>query len=473
MPPSFVLNVRSVPDPSYWAVGRPTAINASSDLCGFVASRTPFSYTRPALWLNGEAPEVVSLPLKGGDPGPDPNPWYGLAGFSDMNDARVCVGHYLNPEGQDAIIYENGNLTWLNEKLDDSTSAAAASINGDNLIAGTVGGVGAKQVFLYEYPSAAQPLLIGPLPGHDSAGYPHVDEDGAVVFLSQKFWGPKENRVVIRTPDGAIEDLGPAPEGILPALADFSGGHICGWVSQGDPGSFNGFVHHSGSYELFHHPDDAFDTFSLGVDAAGVSAGTAMSIESYFDRTGEFHQDEDHRGWIRFPQGHEHEGFHDLTSPSYSIDGLGELRIASVKAINASGQMAAYVSATPDPWDAYWDPAKQQVSSPAVLRLETVADKLKRKQQDLLLVLVQMFGGADVGGDGWGVTGGGKIIKIPPRDPLISSVAHLHESHRDLLIADAVERIAELFSRDATRDSVRRVAYQIKQEIARQSRGGR
>lgn len=58
-------------------------------------------------------------------------------------------------------------------------------------------------------------------------------------------------------------------------------------------------------------------------------------------------------------------------------------------------------------------------------------------------VLVVIFGGATKGGSGWGITGSGKIIKIPDNNPLneIAVLAEVVATTRNSKIKSQLENI--------------------------------
>lgn len=462
-PPGFVISERPVPEPSLWAVGVPSGMNSWQDLCGVVISRTYVSYARPAAWFAGQTPVVVAVPFKG--QGGSENTMYGDASFSAINDSRICVGSYRHMQGQDAIISQDGGqIISLNQKLGATLSAAATSVNNANQVVGTIDDdIFHKRIFLYQHGGSVPPAFIEPLPGHTTVEYPHVDVDGSVVFVSSNYdSSPKQHHFVIRRPDGTIDDLGAAPGKTWNVVTAFQGGRFCGYFYDGT--SPYGFSRtDAGELETFQHPDPKFHTFCYGVDKEGVAVGTAISMNTYYDDDGQFHQDEDHRGFVRFPSGHVHEGFHDLVDPSQTIGGLsGGNRVAAVTDISKDGFMSAYVSKTPDPWGAYWDENKQQVSFPAIMRLQTLQDQLTKIDVDKLLVLVQMFGGADVGGAGIGIMPNGKIIKIPPRDPFSSSLSLLTDGQRDVVIVRALEHLGQLLSESVGREAVQRAVREVR-----------
>lgn len=80
-----------------------------------------------------------------------------------------------------------------------------------------------------------------------------------------------------------------------------------------------------------------------------------------------------------------------------------------------------------------------------------------------LLTLVLSFGGAEVGGGGTGVTGGGKIIKIPPRQDLVAAI----DERRDEMILKAVELLAQGFQNQGMRSAIERATTEAKKTATR------
>ena len=83
---------------------------------------------------------------------------------------------------------------------------------------------------------------------------------------------------------------------------------------------------------------------------------------------------------------------------------------------------------------------------------------------DELLTFILMFGGADAGGGGIGVTDGGKVRKIPPRQDLGAS---LTDERRDELILEAMEILARGLGADQTRAAIERATTEAKQTTER------
>ncbi|HEV2757130.1 MAG TPA: hypothetical protein VG318_15290 [Actinomycetota bacterium] len=80
-----------------------------------------------------------------------------------------------------------------------------------------------------------------------------------------------------------------------------------------------------------------------------------------------------------------------------------------------------------------------------------------------VLTLVLMFGGADRGGDGIGITGGGKIRKIPPRQDF----AAMSTEQRDERILEAVEILAQGLQNGGMRAAIERASGEAKEMAAR------
>jgi hypothetical protein len=92
----------------------------------------------------------------------------------------------------------------------------------------------------------------------------------------------------------------------------------------------------------------------------------------------------------------------------------------------------------------------------------TVADVSPRSFEEVL-EFVLMFGGADRGAGGIGITGGGKLKRIPPRQDLVAMPAE----QRDEQILEAVEVLAQGISNEGMKAAIERAAGEAKEMATR------
>lgn len=92
-----------------------------------------------------------------------------------------------------------------------------------------------------------------------------------------------------------------------------------------------------------------------------------------------------------------------------------------------------------------------------------MTDPDPRSIVDEILGLMVSFGGAERGGSGTGITFGGKVIKIPPRQDLQA----MPTGDRDTLILQAVQVLTQDVADDRVKAALERATTEAEQLTAR------
>jgi hypothetical protein len=86
---------------------------------------------------------------------------------------------------------------------------------------------------------------------------------------------------------------------------------------------------------------------------------------------------------------------------------------------------------------------------------------LKKKFEEVrevLLGLLVIFGGATVGGPGWGLLPGGKPVPIDPHGPMRERWEQMTEAERDFYLGLAIQHLDSIVSGASGARSCRRLA---------------
>ncbi len=84
-----------------------------------------------------------------------------------------------------------------------------------------------------------------------------------------------------------------------------------------------------------------------------------------------------------------------------------------------------------------------------------------KKAYGALLEFVMMFGGASVGTEGWGLTYGGQLIPIPPRQDFVALWQRLPRPAQEAVIGEAIRKLAFLIDNPRKRDALQSAALDL------------
>jgi uncharacterized membrane protein len=164
------------------------------------------------------------------------------------------------------------------------------------------------------------------------------------------------------------------------------------------------------------------------------------------------------RGYVYFPPDSPDAGLWDLQS-ALTTDGW----LLSPISINNHGKIVA-----------------QGISPQNHLRVVRL-DPLQQEQPlqiygkkiyGALVEFVMMFGGAEVGAGGWGLTYGGKLHPIPPRQDFTPLWQRLPRPAQEALVGKAVQKLASLIDNPRRREALHRAALDLLKGIVEEAEPG-
>ena len=392
------------------------------------------------IWPESASPTVLDIPP------PDTRAWA-------INDAGDAVGFGSYPGSIHPFLYrhDTAQMEDFSKQLPDRYSFAI-DLNNDEIVTGFTGAGRTVRPFLYEE-SGGSVTLLDPLPGHANAGGMAINEAGHVAGISSKDEYGQDSRAFIYR-DGTMEDLGPVYEVRDVNNADVIAGSAMRTgptpVGPSVPPPTRAFrldasVKKPRPELLGLSPAPGyFANQGFGINDDGAVVGWSA------DANGNY------RAFVDIPNGVD-VGFYDLQDLVVEADGW-VLRGAS--GISNTGYIVGYGT--------YQGKNRSFLLTPAP---DYWLKKKFEEVREVLLGLLVIFGGATVGGPGWGLLPGGKPVPIDPHGPMRERWEQMTEAERDLLLGLAIQHLDSIVSSGERGEIVQQAGRQIVESALKELEG--
>ena len=381
------------------------------------------------IWPESASPTVLDVP--------PPN----TVG-SAINDAADAVGFdWGSPIHPYFYRHDTGQIEDFS-KLLPGPNSWPFDINNDRIVTGITGWTYPSRPFVYEGDSGSVTVL-DPLPGHAYATGAGINDAGHVAGWSGNN-GQDRHAFIYR--DETMEDLGPAFH-----VMDVNNADVIAGTALDLPSPLRAFRLDASLKksrpELLGRSPTAGYTASIGVaiNDEGVVVGFSSAAPA-----------QDNRAFVDIPSG-EDAGFHDLQDVVVEADGwalkraLGIGNNGHIVGVGTYQGKSCGFLLTPAP--DYW---------------------LKKKFEEVrevLLGLLVIFGGATVGGPGWGLLPGGKPVPIDPHGPMRERWEQMTEAERDLLLGLAIQHLDSIVSGGERGEIVQQAGRQIVESARKELEG--
>jgi probable HAF family extracellular repeat protein len=370
-----------------------------------------------------------------------------------INDAGDVVGFGSYPGSIHPFLYrhDTAQMEDFSKQLPDRYSFAI-DINNDEIVTGFTGAGRTVRPFLYEE-SGGSVTLLDPLPGHANAGGMAINEAGHVAGISSKDEYGQDSRAFIYR-DGTMEDLGPVYEVRDVNNADVIAGSAMRTgptpVGPSVPPPTRAFrldasVKKPRPELLGLSPAPGyFANQGFGINDDGAVVGWSA------DANGNY------RAFVDIPSGVD-AGFYDLQDLVVEADGW-VLQWAS--GISNTGYIVG--------GGTYQGKNRSFLLTPAP---DYWLKKKFEEVREVLLGLLVIFGGATVGGPGWGLLPGGKPVPIDPHGPMRERWEQMTEAERDLLLGLAIQHLDSIVSGGERGEIVQQAGRQIVESAIKELEG--
>jgi probable HAF family extracellular repeat protein len=370
-----------------------------------------------------------------------------------INDAGDVVGFGSYPGSIHPFLYrhDTAQMEDFSMQLPDRYSFAI-DINNDEIVTGFTGAGRTVRPFLYEE-SGGSVTLLDPLPGHANAGGMAINEAGHVAGISSKDEYGQDSRAFIYR-DGMMEDLGPVYEVRDVNNADVIAGSAMRTgptpVGPSVPPPTRAFrldasVKKPRPELLGLSPAPGyFANQGFGINDDGAVVGWSA------DANGNY------RAFVDIPSGVD-AGFYDLQDLVVEADGW-VLQWAS--GISNTGYIVG--------GGTYQGKNRSFLLTPAP---DYWLKKKFEEVREVLLGLLVIFGGATVGGPGWGLLPGGKPVPIDPHGPMRERWEQMTEAERDLLLGLAIQHLDSIVSGGERGEIVQQAGRQIVESAIKELEG--
>jgi probable HAF family extracellular repeat protein len=405
-------------------------VNADGVAAGTVWDAAAHPTSEAVIWPESASPIVLDIPP------PDTRAWA-------INDEGDAVGFGFYPPTIHPFLYrhDTGQIEDFSKQL-PAPYSFAIDLNNDEIVTGFTGANFQNRPFLYDG-SNGSVTLLDPLPGHATAAGMAINEAGHVAGGSAKDEYGLDSRAFIYR-DETMEDLGPVYE-----VRDVNNGDvITGSAMRAGPTPVGPSVP---------PPTRAFRLDAsvkkprpelLGLSPApGYFANQGFGINDDGAVVGwSADANGNYRAFVDIPSGVD-AGFYDLQDVVVEADNWVlkyAIGISNNGHIVGGGRhQGKYRSFLLTPAPDYW------------------LKKEFEKVREVLLGLLGIFGGATVGGPGWGLLPGGKPVPIDPHGPMRERWEQLTEAERDFYLGLAIQHLDSIVSGGERGEIVQKAGRQI------------
>jgi probable HAF family extracellular repeat protein len=407
-------------DPQAYSEG--TDVNADAVAVGSVWDVDPAHRQGEAvIWPESASPTVLDIP--------PPN----TVGWA-INDAADAVGYdWGDPIHPYFYRHDTGLMEDFSKQLPGPNSWPF-DINNDRIVTGITGWTYPSRPFVYEG-NGGSVTVLDPLPGHAYATGAGINDAGHVAGWSGGPADGQDRRAFIYR-DGTMEDLGPAFH-----VMDVNNADVIAGTALVVPSPMRAFRLDASLKKprpelLGHSPMPGYNrNIGVAINDEGVVVGwSAPNV------------DPDYRAFVDIPSG-EDAGFHDLQDVVVEADGwslkraLGIGNNGHIVGVGTYQGKSCGFLLTPAP--DYW------------------LKKEFEEVREVLLGLLVIFGGATVGGPGWGLLPGGKPVPIDPPSPMRERWEQMTEAERDLLLGLAIQHLDSIVAGGERGEIVQQAGRQI------------
>jgi probable HAF family extracellular repeat protein len=396
------------------------------------------------IWPESAGPTVLEKPP------PDTRGWA-------INDAGDAVGFGVYPPPPPLLHpllyrHETGQIEDFSKQLPAARYSFAFDLNNDDIVTGFTGANLQNRPFIYDATKGSVTLL-DPLPGHATAAGMAINEAGYVAGGSAKDEYGQDLRAFIYR-DGTMDDLGPVYEvrdvnnaDVITGSAMRAGPTLVGPNAPPPTRAFrlDASVKKPRPELLGLSPTPGyFANQGFGINDDGVVVGWSGDVNGNY------------RAFIDIPNG-EDAGFHDLQDVVVEADGWV---LQGATGISNTGYIVGYGT--------YQGKNRSFLLTPAP---DYWLKKKFEEVREVLLGFLVIFGGATVGGPGWGLLPGGKPVPIDPHGPMRERWEQMTEAERDFYLGLAIQHLDSIVSGGERGDIVQQAGRQIVESAMKELEG--
>jgi probable HAF family extracellular repeat protein len=395
-------------------------VNTDGVAAGSAVFRGPGDHSEAVVWPEHASPTVLEMPP------PDTLGWA-------INDAGDAVGYLRHPPVQPFLYHHDTGL------IEDFSAALPGpeswvfDLNNDRIVTGASGRAVPNVPFVYEGKNGSVTLLET-VPGRRVLPTA-INEAGHVAGFSATDDLPPDPHALIYR-DGTMQDLGPAGE-----VADVNNHDVIVGTAYDLPQAFPGRAFRLDASV----PHPSLELISPPVPVPGYTCGSAINddgvVVGWWQPEGE-----KWRAFVDIPSGVD-AGFHELQDVVVEAD---DWQLLGASGISNTGYIVGFG------W--YQEKYRGFLLTPAP---DYWLKKEFEKVREVLLGLLGIFGGATVGGPGWGLLPGGKPVPIDPHGPMRERWEQLTEAERDFYLGLAIQHLDSIVSGDERGEIVQKAGRQI------------
>ncbi len=415
-------------------------VNADGVAAGTVWDAAAHPTSEAVIWPESASPTVLDVPP------PDARAWA-------INDAGDAVAFGFYPPTIHPFLYQHdtGQIEDFSKQL-PAPYSFAIDLNNDEIVTGFTGANFQNRPFLHDG-SNGSVTVLDPLPGHATAAGMAINEAGHVAGGSAKDEYGLDSRAFIYR-EGTMEDLGPVYE-----VRDVNNGDvITGSAMRAGPTPVG--------------PSVSPPTRAFRLDASVKKPRPELlglsPAPGYFANQGFGINDEGAVvGWSADANGN-YRAFVDI--PSGVVAGFYDLQDVVVEADNWVLKYAIGISNNGH----IVGGGRHQGKYRSFLLTPAPDYWLKKefeKVREVLLGLLGIFGGATVGGPGWGLLPGGKPVPIDPHGPMRERWEQMTEAERDFYLGLAIQRLDSIVSGGERGEIVQQAGRQIVESAIKELEG--
>jgi probable HAF family extracellular repeat protein len=359
---------------------------------------------------------------------------------SAINDAADAVGFdWGNPIHPYFYRHDTGLMEDFSKQLPGPNSWPF-DINNDRIVTGITGWTIPSRPFLYEGDSGSATVL-DPLPGHGYAAGDAINDAGHLAGWSARADGQDLRAFIYR--EGTMQDLGPG------YVLDVNNADVIAGIALlplRRAFRLDASAKNPRPELLGHSPMPGYTrNIASAINDEGVVVGWSDPDVGV-----------NHRAFVDIPSG-EDAGFHDLHDVVVEADGWVLKRATG---IGNSGHIVGVGT--------YQGKGTGFVLTPAP---DYWLKKKFEEVREVLLGLLVIFGGAIVGGPGWGLLPGGKPVPIDPHGPMRERWEQMTEAERDLLLGLAIQHLDSIVSSGERGEIIQSAGRQIVESAMKELEG--
>jgi uncharacterized membrane protein len=369
-----------------------------------------------------------------------------------MNNDGQVVGTLASDH---AYLFTGTQVKDLTSEL-GPTLSAGLEINDQRVAVGVVGTYYSKRAFVYDATSS-EVVILDPVPGTTRSEASAINSASQIAALCHSGYGSKGHLVLYEAAQ-EMRDVG----SVCTVRSLNSAGQATGMRSASGVSIVDAYQYLKGTAYRVDLTQDPPLWEDLGVSPLPghvTSEGKAINDEGVVvGQSSSLPAPDKFSPFVHFPNTSEHAGWHDLQD--LLIDAQ-DWELFDATGINNNGQIVGS--------GMHNNPLGDRESCGFILTpVESdVIDVLPKHVTEYLAGYILEIGGGSKGGAGIVISPGGKPHPVPPHDPLVSVWRELSPAHRDLAVAQAVDRLAALLQ-PARQDLLKRAVSDVLDDALRE-----